>query len=68
MQSESNHAEVAAKMQRLIDLTALLERLNNKLIYGAQPTTEEYETLSDANREYGELLGQFALRPPHRSC
>ncbi|HDU2624887.1 TPA: hypothetical protein ACP3ZG_000678 [Pseudomonas aeruginosa] len=68
MQSESIPAEVAAKMQRLIDLTALLERLNNKLIYGAQPTTKEYETLSDANREYGELLGQFSLRPPHRSC
>lgn len=45
MQSESIPAEVAAKMQRLIDLTALLERLNNKLIYGAQPTTKEYETL-----------------------
>lgn len=66
MHRDSIPAEVAEKIQRLIDLTALLERLNNKLIYGAQPTPKEYETLSDANREYGELLGQFALRPPHR--
>ncbi|HGM7876894.1 TPA: hypothetical protein ACKRQV_000224 [Pseudomonas aeruginosa] len=60
--------EIAAKMQRLIDLTAVLERLNNKLSYGVQPTTQDFDQLGEANREYGELLGQFSLRPPLRSC
>lgn len=60
--------EVAAKFQRLLDLTAVLERLNSKLTYGAQPTPQEFETLSEYNREFGELLGQFSLRPPPRTC
>lgn len=68
MTNESLSPELAMKVQRLIDLTALLERLNNKLMYGAQPSTEEYETLSESNREYGVLLGELSLRPPHRTC
>lgn len=60
--------EIAAKMQRLIDLTAVLERLNNKITYGVQPTTQDFDMLGEANREYGELLGQFSLRPPLRTC
>lgn len=67
MTNDSLSPELAMKVQRLIDLTALLERLNNKLMYGAQPSTEEYETLSESNREYGVLLGELSLRPPLRT-
>ncbi|NWC83875.1 hypothetical protein HX798_26840 [Pseudomonas putida] len=68
MTNDALSPELAIKVQRLIDLTALLERLNNKLMYGAQPSTEEYETLSESNREYGVLLDELSLRPPLRTC
>lgn len=65
MQSEALPSD-RAKLQRLIDLTAILERINSKISFGAQPSAMEYETLSEANREFGELLVQFSLRPPLR--
>lgn len=55
-----------AKMQRLIDLTALLATLNAKIAYGIQPSPDDYDRLGDSQREYAELLSEFELRPPHK--
>lgn len=59
--------DLTAKFQRLVDLTAALERINCKITYGAQLTPAEFESLSEYNREFGDLLGEFSLRPPARS-
>lgn len=55
-----------AKLQRLIDLTAQMENFAVKIRLGMQPSVEEYDRLSDNQREYAELLGFFNLHPPRK--
>lgn len=57
-------SEAKEKLQRLLDLTASLERVNSKLLHGQQPTTEDYLLLGEGRREFGDLISLFGLRPP----
>ncbi|RJX72607.1 hypothetical protein D3M70_30860 [Pseudomonas sp. LS-2] len=52
------------KLQRLIDLTAFLERVQTKIMYGHQPTPDDYRLLGEGRSEFGDLLSHFNLRPP----
>ncbi|MCT9825975.1 hypothetical protein [Pseudomonas veronii] len=55
------------KLQRLLDLTASLERVNSKVLHGLQPTTEDFLLLGEGRREFGDLIALFGLRPPGNS-
>jgi hypothetical protein len=52
------------QLQRLIDLTARIERFNLKVSLGINPTSEEFDILSDSNREFADIIGEFKLRFP----
>jgi hypothetical protein len=52
------------KLQRLINLAAQMENFNTKIGHGMQPSVAEYDRLSDNQREFAELLGEYNLHPP----
>jgi len=53
-----------AKIQRLLDLNAKIERFNIKIRMGVPPSPAEFDSLTDDQREFADLLSFFGLRPP----
>ncbi|WP_343177064.1 hypothetical protein [Pseudomonas sp. 4810-S13] len=64
LRSHGLTGEVREQLQRLIDLTAALERTQTKILYGHQPTPDDYQMLGEGRREFGDLLSAFELLPP----
>lgn len=53
-----------AKIQRLLDLSARIERFSVKIQMGVPPSPSDYDSLTDDQREFSDLLSHFGLRPP----
>ncbi|TCV62801.1 hypothetical protein EDB98_112109 [Pseudomonas fluorescens] len=64
LRSHGLTGEVREQLQRLVDLTAALERTQTKILYGHQPTLDDYQMLGEGRREFGDLLSAFELLPP----
>ena len=51
-------------LQRIITLAARVERLSMKVYLGVNLSAEEFDALTDGQREYSELISEFGLHHP----
>lgn len=51
-------------LQRFITLAARVERLSMKINLGINLSAEEFDSLTDDQREYSELISEYGLHHP----
>ena len=61
LRSHGLTGEVREQLQRLVDLTAALERTQTKILYGHQPTPDDYQMLGEGRREFGDVAADRKL-------